>query len=39
VGFGPATEGDAHVVDERLTLDALFGAARGYAGIIQAVLG
>ncbi len=39
VGFGPATEGDAHVVDERLKLDDLFAAARGYAGIIQAVLG
>jgi putative selenium metabolism hydrolase len=39
VGFGPATEGDAHVVDERLRLDDLFAAARGYYGIIQAVLG
>jgi putative selenium metabolism hydrolase len=39
VGFGPATEGDAHVVDERLRLDDLFGAARGYHGIIHSVLG
>lgn len=39
VGFGPATEGDAHVVDERLKLDDLFGAARGYHGILHAVLG
>jgi putative selenium metabolism hydrolase len=39
VGFGPATEGDAHVVDERLRLDDLFAAARGYHGIIQGVLG
>ena len=39
IGFGPATEGDAHVVDERLRLDDLFAAARGYHGIIQAVLG
>jgi putative selenium metabolism hydrolase len=39
VGFGPATEGDAHVVDERLRLDDLFAAARGYHGIIHSVLG
>jgi putative selenium metabolism hydrolase len=39
VGFGPATEGDAHVVDERLRLDDLFAAARGYYGIIHSVLG
>lgn len=38
VGFGPATEGDAHVVDERLRLDDLFAAARGYHGIIRSVL-
>jgi putative selenium metabolism hydrolase len=39
VGFGPATEGDAHVVDERLRLGDLFAAARGYYGIIHSVLG
>jgi acetylornithine deacetylase/succinyl-diaminopimelate desuccinylase-like protein len=39
VGFGPAKETDAHVVDERLRLDDLDGAARGYAGIIGALLG
>ncbi len=39
VGFGPGREADAHVVDERLSLDDLEGAARGYAGIIAAVLG
>lgn len=39
VGFGPAKETEAHVVDERLRLDALEAAARGYAGIISAVLG
>jgi len=38
VGFGPGGEGDAHVVDERLELDALIAAARGYRGIIQATL-
>ncbi|HEY5728585.1 MAG TPA: YgeY family selenium metabolism-linked hydrolase [Anaerolineales bacterium] len=39
IGFGPGTEADAHVVDERLNLDSLEKVASGYAGIIQAVLG
>ena len=39
IGFGPGTEADAHVVDERLSLDALEKVAVGYEGIIQAVLG
>jgi len=39
IGFGPGTEADAHVVDERLSLEALERAAEGYRGIIQAVLG
>jgi putative selenium metabolism hydrolase len=39
VGFGPAAEGDAHVVDERLELRSLVRAAEGYQGIIQATLG
>lgn len=38
VGFGPAAEGDAHVVDERLGLAALARAAAGYHGIIMATL-
>jgi putative selenium metabolism hydrolase len=38
VGFGPAAEGDAHVVDERLELASLLKAAQGYHGIIHAVL-
>lgn len=38
VGFGPGSEGDAHVVDERLELRALIAAARGYRGIIEAML-
>jgi putative selenium metabolism hydrolase len=38
VGFGPATEADAHVVDERLSIDDLLAAARGYRSIIEAVL-
>ena len=39
VGFGPGTEADAHVVDERLSLESLEKVAVGYEGIIQAVLG
>jgi acetylornithine deacetylase/succinyl-diaminopimelate desuccinylase-like protein len=39
VGFGPAREADAHVVDERLDLGQLLAAARGFQGIIEATLG
>ncbi len=38
VGFGPAAETDAHMVDERLKLDDLEAAAKGYRGIIEATL-
>ena len=38
VGFGPATEADAHVIDERLRLDDLLAAAKGYRAIIEATL-
>lgn len=38
VGFGPATEADAHVVDERLAILDLQAAARGYQAIIESVL-
>jgi acetylornithine deacetylase/succinyl-diaminopimelate desuccinylase-like protein len=38
VGFGPGTEADAHVVDERLRIEDLAAAAAGYRGIIQSVL-
>jgi putative selenium metabolism hydrolase len=38
IGFGPATEHDAHVIDERLKLDDLFAVAKGYQAIIEAVL-
>ncbi|MDX1688264.1 MAG: YgeY family selenium metabolism-linked hydrolase [Candidatus Promineifilaceae bacterium] len=38
VGFGPSAEGQAHVVDEYVELEQLFAAARGYRGIIEAVL-
>jgi len=39
IGFGPATEADAHVVDEQLSLDSLVAAAKGYRGIIEATIG
>ncbi|MEK7440619.1 MAG: peptidase dimerization domain-containing protein, partial [Chloroflexota bacterium] len=39
IGFGPASEGDAHVVDERLAINDLLAVARGYGGIIEATLG
>jgi putative selenium metabolism hydrolase len=38
IGFGPAPEGAAHTVDEYIEVKQLTAAARGYAGIIQAVL-
>ena len=38
IGFGPGGEGDAHVVDEKINLDALEKAALGYQSIIEAVL-
>ncbi len=38
VGFGPATEADAHVIDERLRIDDLLAAAKGYRAIIEATL-
>jgi putative selenium metabolism hydrolase len=39
IGFGPGTEADAHVVDERLSLESLERVTSGYRGIIQAILG
>jgi putative selenium metabolism hydrolase len=39
IGFGPGKEADAHVVDERLSLESLEKVALGYIGIIQTVLG
>ena len=38
IGFGPADEHDAHIIDERLRIDDLLAAARGYQGIGEAVL-
>jgi acetylornithine deacetylase/succinyl-diaminopimelate desuccinylase-like protein len=38
IGFGPATEADAHVIDERLAVADLLAAARGYAAIVESVL-
>jgi putative selenium metabolism hydrolase len=39
IGFGPSREGLAHVVDEYVEVEQLVQAARGYAGIIKALLG
>ncbi|MCB0075222.1 MAG: M20/M25/M40 family metallo-hydrolase, partial [Caldilineaceae bacterium] len=39
IGYGPATEADAHVINERLKIDDLVAAANGYRAIIGAVLG
>jgi putative selenium metabolism hydrolase len=38
VGFGPGREQDAHVIDERLALEDLMAAERGYRGIIASVM-
>ena len=38
IGFGPGAEGDAHVVDEKISLEGLEKAALGYQGIIETVL-
>jgi len=38
IGFGPATEADAHMIDERLRIEDLLAASRGYRGIIDAIL-
>jgi acetylornithine deacetylase/succinyl-diaminopimelate desuccinylase-like protein len=39
IGFGPGKEEDAHVVDERVSIEELLAAEQGYRGIIEAVLG
>ncbi|MBI5301080.1 MAG: YgeY family selenium metabolism-linked hydrolase [Chloroflexi bacterium] len=39
IGFGPAREGDAHVVDERIAIEDLIAAARGYRGMIETING
>ena len=39
VGFGPAAEGDAHVVDEKVRIGELETAVSGYRAIIMATLG
>jgi putative selenium metabolism hydrolase len=38
IGFGPGGEHDAHVINERLKIDDLTAAARGYQGIIESVM-
>jgi acetylornithine deacetylase/succinyl-diaminopimelate desuccinylase-like protein len=39
VGFGPGRERDAHIIDERLSVEELYAAARGYHAIIENTLG
>ena len=39
IGFGPATEADAHIINEKLKLDDLRAAAHGYRAIGEIVLG
>jgi putative selenium metabolism hydrolase len=39
VAFGPSSAGLAHVVDEYIELDQLYGARRGYYGIAASALG
>jgi putative selenium metabolism hydrolase len=39
LGFGPSTEGQAHVIDEYIELEQLHLVAKGYLGIIETVLG
>lgn len=38
IGFGPGRESDAHVIDEQLPIESLVLAAKGYRGIIDAIL-
>lgn len=38
IGFGPSRENLAHITDEYIELEQLFGACRGYYGIMRAVL-
>jgi putative selenium metabolism hydrolase len=39
LGYGPSTEADAHVIDERVSITELVKACEGYAAIVEAVLG
>ncbi len=39
IGYGPAREADAHVIDERLQLEDLFAAAAGYRALITGLTG
>ena len=38
MGFGPSPESLAHIVDEYVEVEQLLKTARGYQGIIEAVL-
>jgi putative selenium metabolism hydrolase len=39
IGYGPATEADAHIINEKLKIDDLVAVANGYGALIGAVLG
>ncbi len=38
IGFGPATEADAHIINEKLKLEDLIAAAQGYRAIGERIL-
>ncbi len=38
IGFGPATEADAHIINEKLKLNDLIAAAQGYRAIGETIL-
>ena len=38
IGFGPATEADAHIINEKLKLEDLIAAAKGYRAIGESIL-
>ena len=38
IGFGPATEADAHIINEKLKLEDLIAAAQGYRAISESIL-
>ncbi len=38
VGFGPASEADAHIINEKVSLEELIAAAQGYRAIGESIL-
>jgi len=39
IGFGPASESEAHTIDEFIEVESLLSATRGYQGIAAALCG